>query len=69
MATDRTQVPEFLAQKKYSWKFVYDGNGVETYKVAGIPVVLFIDRDGNLVERFNGAADEADWDAALARIL
>jgi hypothetical protein len=62
-------VPEFVKDKGYTWNFVYDGNGQKIYNASALPVVLFIDRDGNLVERFDGAPKAADWDAALAKIL
>ncbi len=59
----------YVAEQGYTMPFAVDGNGASTYSVTGIPVTLFIDRDGNVVEQVVGGMDKATFETNLAKIL
>jgi hypothetical protein len=56
-------------QNGFSFTLGYDDNGAKTYGVSGIPTTLFIDRQGNLVDKVTGGMGASDFDAKLAKIL
>jgi peroxiredoxin len=45
------------------------GAGADLYGVRGIPMSLFIDRDGRIVDKVIGGMDKATFEASLAKIL
>ena len=51
---------KYIDEYGYSFPVYYDATGGSTraYSITGIPVTLFIDRDGNLMTQHVGAIDE-----------
>jgi len=70
IAADEREDPLGLfKQNAYSWDFGFDVDGGSIYQVMSIPTTLFIDRQGNIRERFDGMRTAADFEAALKLIL
>lgn len=53
----------------YDWILGQSADAFDLYKIEGIPMTVFIDRNGNEVERTVGAMSKADFEAKLAQIL
>jgi peroxiredoxin len=60
---------EFVKQQGYTMPFAIDKNGADTYGVTGIPMTLFIDRSGSIVQKVVGGMDKETFEANLAKIL
>jgi thiol-disulfide isomerase/thioredoxin len=71
VAVQSAQNPEqFVQQAGLKLDFAHDtGNGAELYGVQGIPTTLFIDRQGNIVDKVVGGMDKATFEEKLAAIL
>jgi thiol-disulfide isomerase/thioredoxin len=70
IASDEREDPLGLfTQNAYSWDFGFDVDGGSIFQVMSIPTTLFIDRRGNIKERFDGMRAAADFEAALKLIL
>lgn len=70
VAVDNEQDPVgYWKQNGYTWNLGLDVDGSSTYGVTGIPVTLFIDRQGNISQRFDGAVPPEQFSAALGKIL
>jgi thiol-disulfide isomerase/thioredoxin len=60
----------FVAANGYDWSFGRDTeNAAQVYGVQGIPLTLFIDRNGRIVDQHLGGIDAATFEASLAKIL
>ena len=70
LAVDRNaNPPEFFASKGYTFKGGYDVDGASKYVSGGIPVTVFIDRNGNKVSEKIGALTEEQFEAEVRKIL
>jgi hypothetical protein len=62
--------PEAFAKDNgYTFTFGKAPEAFELYKIEGIPVTVFIDRQGNVSEKVVGGMGKADFEAKLAKIL
>ena len=70
IAVDQQQDPLGYA-RSHDFKFDIglDVDGAKTYSVHGIPTTLFIDRQGNLVDKQTGGMSRDEFEAKLAKIL
>jgi cytochrome c biogenesis protein CcmG, thiol:disulfide interchange protein DsbE len=60
----------FVAKTGYSWTFASpDGDVLGLYGIEGIPMTLFISREGRVVSKKVGSMDLATFEAELAKIL
>lgn len=72
--TDETETVdtcrEFIAENGYTFPVYYDadGNAAYAYSIRSIPLTVFIDADGNLVDEHLGAMDEATLRAYLEQL-
>ena len=70
IAVDSAKDPQgFVSTKGFKMPFANDVNGAATYKVTGIPMTLFIDKDGSIAEQVVGGMDKATFELNLAKIL
>jgi thiol-disulfide isomerase/thioredoxin len=70
IAANNSQDAAGWAQKNgYDWILGQSADAFDLYKIEGIPMTVFIDRQGNEVERAVGAMSKADFEAKLAQIL
>ena len=70
MAVDERANPRgYVAEHGFNWIFALDQGGAQRYGVRGIPLTVFIDRQGNEVTRQTGGMDRATFEAKLAQIL
>jgi thiol-disulfide isomerase/thioredoxin len=70
-APNSTDPEGFVKQNGYTFTFGKAApQAFEQYKVEGIPVTVFIDRSGNVVDKVvGGIATTEDFDAYVAKIL
>jgi thiol-disulfide isomerase/thioredoxin len=66
---DAQKPREFVQQQGWTMPFAIDVSGAQTYGVTGIPMTLFIDKSGNIVEKVVGGMDKDTFEKNLARIL
>ena len=68
-ANNSKDAPGWAQKNGYDWILGQSVDAFELYKIEGIPMTVFIDRQGNEVERAVGAMSKADFEAKLAQIL
>jgi thiol-disulfide isomerase/thioredoxin len=59
----------FVKQHGYTWQFAKSAEAFAAYEVRGIPMTLFVNRDGYVVDKVVGGMDRATFEAKLAKIL
>lgn len=71
VAVDNQMDPQgFVAKNGYSWTFASPaGDVLAPYGIQGIPMTLFISREGRIVSKKVGSMDQAAFEAELAKIL
>ena len=70
IAVKNAQNPQgFVKDQGFTMPFATDINGADTYGITGIPVTLFIAKDGSLVDQVVGGMDRATFESKLAQIL
>jgi hypothetical protein len=70
-APNSTDAPGFVKENGYTFTFgMADGIAAfEQYKVEGIPVTIFIDRQGNIKEQYVGGMSLEEFEGKLKQIL
>ncbi len=70
-ASQMDNVAAFISDNGYSFPVYYDldYSGTKAYSINAIPVTLFIDKDGNLIEKQVGAMDEETIREYIEEIL
>jgi thiol-disulfide isomerase/thioredoxin len=66
---DSQNPPGFVKQHGFTWDFVYDKTGGQTYQIQGIPRTLFINRKGQVVVDYVGAIPRKAFEKALDSIV
>jgi hypothetical protein len=70
VAVDTNQDPlSYFKAQGFTWVFGQDQGGAALYNITVIPVTVFIDRKGNIVQRADGMMEKAAFESALAKIL
>lgn len=70
IAVDSSRDPKgFVDKEGYNLPFANDVSGANTYGVTSIPMTLFIDSNGNIVEKVVGGMDKDTFEMNLAKIL
>jgi hypothetical protein len=61
----------FVKEHGYTFTFAKDNGNVaaDLYGVRGIPLTLFINRQGQIVDKVVGGMDKAQFEEKLAKIL
>ena len=70
-ASQMRDVVNFINDNGYSFPVYYDldYSGMKTYSINAIPVTLFIDANGNLIDKQVGAMDEATLKEKIEQLL
>ena len=67
---DSSGVGAFLKKHPLDYSVAVAGEAAfQQYKFEGPPLTLVLDRSGNLVQRFDGSASEADLRSAIEKAL
>ncbi|MEI6131606.1 MAG: redoxin family protein [Bacillota bacterium] len=68
---DAATVQNFITQNGYTFNVLLDTNGETNafYDLGSIPVSVFVDKAGNIVERQVGAMDRATMEANIKKIM
>ena len=70
IATNDMQNPKGLVLSSgYNWKFGFSDMAVGLYNVGPIPYTIFIDKDGNVVDKRLGGMDKATFETLVNKIL
>jgi thiol-disulfide isomerase/thioredoxin len=70
LAVDKSTNPAgFFDSNGYTFTGGYDVDGAAKYVSGGIPVTVFIDRNGNMINTQVGAMSEAQFEAEVRKIL
>lgn len=70
LAVDESANPaDFFASKGYTFTGGFDVDGAAKYVTGGIPVTVFIDRNGNRINTQVGGLTEAQFEAEVKKIL
>ena len=68
-APNSMDAAKFVKENAFTFTMAQSPEAFEKYKAEGLPVTVFIDRNGNMVERVDGALTKAAFEAKLAKIL
>jgi thiol-disulfide isomerase/thioredoxin len=70
IASDDSKDAEgFVKQNGYSWTFGKSAEAYRLYQIDAIPLTLFIDRKGNLIDKSVGGMQKAEFEEKLAKII
>lgn len=71
LGEDRDTVKTFIDKNKYSFKVLLDSNQTvgEKYRTTGIPVSIFIDKEGNIVARKVGAMTSEEMELNVKTLI
>lgn len=71
LGEDKNTVNKFIKENGYSFKVLLDSDNSisEKYQISSIPVSLFIDKNGNVVQKRVGALGEAEMEQYINKLL
>jgi thiol-disulfide isomerase/thioredoxin len=70
IASDDSEDPEgFVKKNGYNWTFGRSPEAFTLYKIDAIPMTLFIDSKGNIVDKTVGGMQKAEFEEKLAKII
>jgi thiol-disulfide isomerase/thioredoxin len=67
--TNSNDAEGFVKKNGYNWTFGKSDEACKLYKIEGIPVTVFIARNGTVMDQVVGNMDKATFEAKLAKIL